>query len=172
MHVIEPDSETFSIVALGDFNPAIEALLPSLLVAYAIGMRAFRPFVNEIVLLERNPLISKDQRRITVTRRSSMLHGAAGGELFARWFASAWIGTLLAAGGYGTLLFISGVLTNDWRQGPVMLLGAYPVAIWSSALYLTVFRFLSYLDLRIRQEGWEVELRVRAEAARLAVRYG
>ena len=155
----------------GDFNLGLEGFLPSLLVTYAIGLRAFRPFINEIVLLERNPLLSKDNRRITVGRRSGMLHGAASGDLFVRWFASAWIGTLLAAGGYGTLLFISGVLTNDWRQGPLMLLGAYPAAIWASALYLTVFRFLSYLDLRIRQEGWEVELRVRAEAARLAARY-
>ena len=31
-----------------------------------------------------------------------------------------------------------------------------------------VVRFLSYLDLRIRHEGWEVELLMRAEALRLA----
>jgi hypothetical protein len=33
-----------------------------------------------------------------------------------------------------------------------------------------VVRYLNYLDTRIRQEGWEVELRMRAEAQRLAAR--
>ena len=42
-----------------------------------------------------------------------------------------------------------------------------PIAMWTVASYFTVVRFLSYLDLRIRREGWEVELRMRTEAARL-----
>jgi len=39
--------------------------------------------------------------------------------------------------------------------------------MWTTAGYLAVVRFLAYLDLRIRQEGWEVELRMRAEGTRL-----
>ena len=42
-----------------------------------------------------------------------------------------------------------------------------PAAIWLSLGYFAVVRFLSYLDLRIRTEGWEVELIMRAEGARL-----
>jgi hypothetical protein len=34
--------------------------------------------------------------------------------------------------------------------------------------YFTVARFLGYLDLRIRNEGWEVELMMRAEATRMS----
>jgi len=154
-----------------EFDPTLEVFLPVLLILYSIALRAFRPYLNEIVLLERNPLVSRDKTQITVGRRSHMLHGPASGDLFTRWFASAWIGALLAAGTYGTFLFVSGVLSNDWGQGPGMLLGALPAAIWLTAMYLTVFRFLSYLDLRIRQEGWEVELRIRAEAARMVTRY-
>jgi hypothetical protein len=37
---------------------------------------------------------------------------------------------------------------------------------------LSVVRFLSYLDLRIRHEGWEVELRMRAEGAQLVRQLG
>jgi hypothetical protein len=33
--------------------------------------------------------------------------------------------------------------------------------------FFAIVRFLSYLDLRIRHEGWEVELLMRAEAVRL-----
>jgi hypothetical protein len=43
-----------------------------------------------------------------------------------------------------------------------------PITLWTVVAFMGVARFLSYLDLRIRQEGWEVELLVRAEAARLA----
>jgi hypothetical protein len=43
-----------------------------------------------------------------------------------------------------------------------------PVVLWIVGGYMTVVRFLGYLDLRIRREGWEVELTMRAEAARLA----
>ena len=45
--------------------------------------------------------------------------------------------------------------------------------VWSGSLwvvvgYMTVVRFLNYLDVRIRQEGWEVELLIRAEAQKLS----
>ena len=42
-----------------------------------------------------------------------------------------------------------------------------PLALWLIGILVTVFRFLGYLDTRIRLEGWEVELRVKAEAARM-----
>ena len=35
--------------------------------------------------------------------------------------------------------------------------------------FFRVVRFLSYLDLRIRHEGWEVELLMRAESLRLGM---
>ena len=49
-----------------------------------------------------------------------------------------------------------------------MLHLGFPAALWLIAGYMAVVRFLNYLDLRIRHEGWEVELRLRAEAVRLA----
>ena len=59
---------------------------------------------------------------------------------------------------------------NDWRLGPVMIKLGAPLAMWLVAMYFTVVRYLCYLDLRIRHEGWEVELRLRAEGVRLASR--
>ena len=38
--------------------------------------------------------------------------------------------------------------------------------LWLVLGGFAVVRYLSYLDLRIRREGWEVELLVRAEEAR------
>jgi hypothetical protein len=51
-----------------------------------------------------------------------------------------------------------------------MLLTIYPLSLWMVAGFMTVVRFLGYLDLRIRHEGWETELLLRAEASRLAGR--
>jgi hypothetical protein len=53
-----------------------------------------------------------------------------------------------------------------------MIYVCVPLAMWIVAGYFCVVRFLSYLDLRIRREGWEVELRMRAEAARLTRQTG
>jgi hypothetical protein len=156
----------------GDFDLFLELFVLLMLVAYSAALRAFRPFINEIVLLERNPLTSRDRRVLTANRRSSMLHGIASGDLFFRWIASSIVGLMLVLAVYGLFLFLSGVLLNDWSQGYWMVKYCLPLSIWLVAGYMTVFRFLSYLDLRIRQEGWEVELRLRAEAGRLSTSPG
>jgi hypothetical protein len=52
------------------------------------------------------------------------------------------------------------------------LLIAYPLALWVVVGWFSIMRFLSYLDLRIRHEGWEVELLMRAEALRMAPKLG
>lgn len=41
------------------------------------------------------------------------------------------------------------------------------VAMWLVLGYLAVVRFLSYIDLRTRREGWEIDLALRHAAARL-----
>jgi hypothetical protein len=154
----------------GEFNPAVEVLLLGAIAAYAAVVRAIRPYINEIVLLERNPLISRNPSAITIGKRSKDLHGPSGGDLFARWLATALLGALLTACVFGTFLFCSGVFLNDWQPGPTMLRYIYPLSMWVVAGYLSVVRFLGYLDLRIRHEGWEVELRLRAEATRQAAK--
>ncbi len=153
-----------------DFNPTVELLLLGAIAGYACFLRSVRPYINEIVLLERNPLTSRDPSAITIGKRSKDLHGPSGGDLFARWLASACIGTLLTVCVFGTIVFLSGIFLNDWRPGPTMVRYMYPLAIWIVVGFLAVVRFLSYLDLRIRHEGWEVELRLRAEATRQAAK--
>ena len=152
------------------FHVGVEIFLLGSLTLMVALIRSMRPFINEIVLLERNPLRSRNPSAITIGKRSKDLHGPSGGDLFARWLATAMFGGLLTASVFGTFLFCSGVFLNDWQPGPTMLRYVYPLAMWVVAGYLAVVRFLSYLDLRIRHEGWEVELRLRAEAARLAAK--
>ena len=47
-----------------------------------------------------------------------------------------------------------------------LLLVLFPTALWIVASLSVLIRLLSYIDTRIRLEGWEVELAVRAEAIR------
>lgn len=155
-----------------EFDPAVEGLLLLSLVGYASLLRAFRPFITEVVLLERNPLVSQDKRVKSVAARSSELHRTRVGEWISRWMSACVLGTLLVLSTYGTVCFVSGVVRQDWSQGPLLVQVLLPLAMWTVACYFTVFRFLTYLDARIRQEGWEVELQLRAEASRMAKSQG
>lgn len=157
-----------SIDRYSEFQAGIEGFLLPLLVFLNLAIRSFRPFINEIILLERNPILSRDPNTMTVGRRSGQLHNPSGGELFGRAILTGTVGFLMTVACFSTMLFLMGVFFNSWSPGPGMLLFGLPLAMWLVSVYLTVARFLSYLDLRIRQEGWEVELRMRAEAARMA----
>lgn len=138
--------------------PVITAILPY--VAW--------PYLNEVTLLERNPLWSTKRTGTTTWRRSRNLHGRSSGELFGRWVAAALCGAWLTGGlWFAGLVLKSYVLNIDWEFDVTTFTLWYPAALWGAAGFLAVLRFLSYLDLRIRHEGWEIELRMRAEATRL-----
>jgi hypothetical protein len=150
-----------------DIDPSVEFVFLPLLALYAVALRSARPFINEIALLEGNPMAARHRSVMTLGRRSTMLHGANVVELLMRGASSALIGFLLVLAVYGVGVFVSGVFFGSWRQGPILVGYGLPLAEWLVVGYFTVFRFLSYLDLRIRQEGWELVLRLRAEAKRL-----
>ncbi len=163
-------------------NGWIEGLAMFAICAWSAVARAFRPYINEIILLERNPLWSKSATAITVGRRSSHLHGPYSGDLFIRWCGAAGVGLLLTGLVIYTAVMAQGVLTSDWpfhyslddqSSAPNLdwfkLQILYPLCLWLVVTFVAVVRFLSYLDLRIRHEGWEVELLMRAEALRLGL---
>lgn len=127
--------------------------------------RAFRPFLNEIILLERIPLTTGAGNRTTIARRSGLLHVNV--DILPRMLYFDVIGTLLALSWIGFMVFMDGLFLQDGYPGPLMLRLVLPACIWLAVGFIAVARFLAYLDVRIRQEGWEVELRMRAEAARL-----
>lgn len=125
------------------------------------------PYLNEVILLERNPL-SKGPGGVSTLSRNSSLHRFKGGLLFSRWLAATWIGVLWIGALWLAVQGTRQLLTGRTTFLDVDMLRLWiPLAAWLVISYFSVVRFLSYLDLRIRSEGWEVELRIRAEAARL-----
>lgn len=144
-----------------------DLLVPGLLLTAAGWMRAVRPFLPEILLLERCPFRRESPQVITASRRSQSLHNPLAGDNVGRFLAvSVVLGGLFVSLFY-TLIFVRGVLTGLWNYlDLVVLLLLYPLSLWAIAYVSVLIRFLLYLDARIRLEGWEVELAIQAEAQR------
>ena len=128
----------------------------------------FRPYISELILLERNPLFAGQDKRMTTARRSRNLHNSAGGDLFGNWMASLAVGALLLASLMLGIYLACQQLAGHTPSPLEVLIYCLPVSAWLVVEFFAIVRFLSYLDLRIRREGWEVELKMRSEAARLA----
>jgi hypothetical protein len=130
------------------------------------------PYLSEIILLERNPWRKRSPTGPSTLARSGNMHGRNRGELLNRWIGSLMLGALLVFVFWRSLwhlvLLLAGQLEEVTTEYTVWL----PAALWLVLGYFAVVRFLSYLDLRIRAEGWEVELLLRAEAARFARQIG
>lgn len=147
-------------------NGAIHAVL-AVGAFYASIIRALRPYINEIVLLEKSPLFSSDADTMTVNRRSAALHDPSSGQLLGRWIVTVAVAVVASLSLILGSFFIFAVTFSRWEFTPFILHFLIPACLWLVSAYFAVVRFLFYLDLRIRREGWEVELRIRAEAGRM-----
>jgi hypothetical protein len=129
-------------------------------------------YLSEVILLERNPLRRghagrPTAGRLTTGRRAAALHAGAFGDLLAQWIIALLVGVCLFFSVWLSLWFAAGALAGEWGWEGIVFTLYYPLALWIVVGFFAVARFLGYLDLRLRREGWEVELMMRAEAARL-----
>jgi hypothetical protein len=117
-------------------------------------------FANEVILLERG-------RWWKVFGRGGDLASGRAGELFILGFFQLILTYLFA------MLFYVGMsnlgaaviaeeLTWDVPEGSLFAGWLFQLPIWLATAFFAVARFLTYIDQRIRLEGWEVELRLRA----------
>jgi hypothetical protein len=107
---------------------------------------------------------------MTIGRRSRGLHRPNLSDLIGRWILAAAATIVLSTSMLLTFWFVAAVITNQWRWETLVVEGLVPLVLWLAAIYTTVVKFVNYLDLRIRREGWEVELKVRAAAQELQER--
>jgi len=132
------------------------------------------PYLSEVILLERNPLRQprgsrkRGLSKLSTWRRSWNLHALNIGELLLRWFISIAVAGILVGGLWTSIFYLRQFLLAETLFDRAMVSLYLQLVVWATTTYFTVVRFLSYLDLRIRTEGWEIELKMRAEAARLA----
>lgn len=129
-------------------------------------VRGLRPFVSEILLLERTPIRPKPNT-IHFSARSRSLHAFAANDLIAKAMVTAAIGMTLVFTIHCTLVSTDQVMNIRANSETSFQPYYYVASLWLVLGFMSVVRFLYYIDLRIRQEGWAVELRMRAEAQRL-----
>ncbi len=117
-------------------------------------------FANEVILLERG-------RWWKIFRRGADLASRREGELFLMGVLQIVLTYVFA------LVFFVGSsligetmlaedLTWDAPAGAAFSGWRFQLPIWLVVAFFAVARFLTYIDQRIRLEGWEVELRLRA----------
>jgi len=117
-------------------------------------------FLDEVILLERIGIWS-------ALRRGAVLCLHRGGELFGQWLAQLFFGAAFVACFWLGTEALARALTQSeltWEQpGASDLLDLrFHGAVWLAIAFFGVVRFLTYIDQRIRLEGWEVKLRLRA----------
>ena len=148
------------------YQVVLRGLLTMLFVTWLV-LFALWPYLNEVILLERNPWRRKQAGTSSFTR-AGVIHALHLPELIGRWLTSTMLGAILLASIWFAMGFLRQSMFNGDGFDATMYAIYLPLATWLVLGYLAVVRFLSYLDLRIRGEGWEVELQMRAEAGRLA----
>jgi hypothetical protein len=122
-------------------------------------------YLNEIILLER----SSGGR---TSKRVQAFHKG----LFSRTVGETLADLLLALSMILLLALAIGYLSDLWLGSDASLLNSFldggawlttwqaQLAAWAVIVYFSIARFVSYLDCRIRREGWDVELLMRAQA--------
>lgn len=137
------------------------------MVFVALIVRGRTPYLNEILLLEEAPRKSDAANVQSYSKRSSNLLSAPGADFFVKFFLAAIIGTAMTLGIYESLCLLDGILGLQSIAAKNMNFIYWQISIWLAAGLVAVNRFLSYIDLRIRTEGWAVRLRLMAEEKRL-----
>jgi len=117
-------------------------------------------FVNEVLLLERGPWYA-------ASGRSAQLCSGSVAELFLHWFGQFFFACIfLLCFLVGTSAVENALFTSEltWDRPTFSDLAGvqFQVGLWLVIGFFAVTRFLTYIDQRIRLEGWEVELRLRS----------
>jgi hypothetical protein len=155
--------------AYGRLGPILLAgLARGLLALPVITVLFYPPHLVEVLLLERQPLraawsraqaLGVSGRGIGFAHLLVALVVMAAGTL-AAWLAGSEVVDMLAHGRTGEAL-------QRWWMEPLEDPVPLIVVAWPLVGFLSVVRFLAYLDLRTRSEGWDVELDLLRAARRM-----
>ena len=156
----------FAKLAEGTWDPW-RVIIVSLVIATVLLLRVFRPFVLELIVLEQPTWRSSNPQHPSFAQRSGQIHNSAAGMLLGRGLLFIAVASIMTWIVFGGVYTVAGLFTHDWYPEGILMTLVWSGSLWMIVGYMTVVRFLNYLDVRIRQEGWEVELLIRAEAQKL-----
>lgn len=161
-----PVTVFYALTWMQDYDVFRDITIPLFVLLYVAINRGSRPFIPEMLLLERCPRKSRSANVVTLSKRSKLLHSPISSDLGGRFLMTALVLGVLSAAVFYTLIFVRGIAWNNWSLDATAWLVFFPASLWTVAAISVIVRLLSYLDARIRLEGWEVELAFRAEAIR------
>ena len=106
-------------------------------------------------------------------RRAAALRNVDGGAIALHWLVALLVAATAVLGTAGALHTLRSVLWPDGIGGSFWLWldpgSAWMVlALWAAAVHLAIVRFLAYIDLRTRHEGWELGLQLSRVGRRLS----
>lgn len=135
--------------------------LPAITLAGVI-VRAARPYVPEVIFLEQTPRKKKGDLP-SLSERSKNLHLLAAGSISTQFVLLAIVAPLLLLSVHSIFILLDSMLSiranSELSLQPFYLL----ITGWLVAGFFAVVRFLMYIDIRIRQEGWAVQLKFMTE---------
>ena len=143
----------------------IEFTLIPLAVGVSLFVRLLRPFVSELMSLEKNRVFNKNTSTISLRKRSGSIHMRTF-EMAFRGIVANLFGMMLFFSCFGGILVLTGGI-KAYADHTLLVTVFLPVSLWLVATFVFVNRLMNYLDARTLQEGWEVELRLNAEAEHL-----
>ena len=126
-------------------------------------------FVDPVILLERGPIRG-------IWRRSTAIFARSRGRILAALALEmvivplGWVLAVFAIDQLASLWAgrpVMAVLDTDrpdWALGRALFTWRGQLAWWGVMTLVTVFRFVTYIDTRIRDEGWDIELKLRNPA--------
>ena len=125
-------------------------------------VRAMRPFVPEVIYLEQTPLRSRSDLP-SLSQRSRNLHMLAAASITMQSVLILLFAPLLLFSIHSVFVMADSMFSiranSDISLQPFYIL----ISGWLVAGFFAVVRFLMYIDVRIRQEGWSVDLKFRSE---------
>ena len=149
-----------------------DVFVPFLTIILLFFTRGMNPFIPEIILLEKCPVRSRRGKEgtaagVLLNVRSGHLHRSHSGENGGRFILQGFVYLCFAGGVLLTVMALRGLLLLRWDfLDLTVILVILPASLWIVAGISVVVRLLFYLDTRLRLEGWDVELLVRAEVIR------
>ena len=142
-----------SVTVGGAANTTLDTLL-FVTVVIVLVTRTLRPFMTELILLEQLP--EAREGGYTVAQRCSAIHQPV--DVPWRSVVLLIVATLFAVSVLGVGLFFVTSVFGTSRMGACMFFLAAGPLLWIVAGVWAVARYLFYLDVRVRAEGWDIQL--------------
>ena len=133
-----------------------------MIAATGILVRSLRPYLPEVIFLEQTPLKKKGDLP-SLSERSKNLHSLASYSIMWQFILMRVTVPLMLFAVHSVFIMLDSMLSiranSEQSLQPFYLLASG----WFVAAFFAVVQFLMYIDVRIRQEGWSVDLKFRAE---------